>query len=313
MGSLVELAGAFVASPATLQAATRNVSAVTDDRPSLEYSELSGLRATRMPSQLFDLSGIADWCTNCRELVPDLDGYLGVLAAIYASDAYLNAGLMSRADGSLASFTLPESAAAQRVFADSAYLQRMLGPKSTGAKRRAKVLLAEGAARQAIGVLSHAIYLSPADAEGYALLGRALTEAGDAAGGIAAHWRAVQLEPRMATRRFELALAKRRAGDLEGALDQFASGIKLAPEDADGRYLYAAALQAGGRNEEADRQLARALDLEPGHPRANLVMCKRAVAAERFEDARRHCDLAARGGVPIAPDLAERLAAPPTP
>jgi len=310
MGRLVELAGTFVASATTLRAATYGVRAVTDDRPSLEYSELSGLRATRMPAQLFDVGGVEAWCPDCTAQLPGLDDYLGVLAAIYGSDAYLSAGLMSRADGSVGSFTLPDSPAAQQAIAHSAYLQRMVGPRSTGAKRQARVLLAQGSALLAIGVLHHAIYLSPEDPEGHALLGRALTAAGDEAAGIGAHRVAVQLDPGNPAWRLELALALRRAGDLEGALTHYAQVVDLAPDLADGRYLYAAALQAAGQGEEADRQLAQCLRLAPRHPRANLVMCKRAAAANQIEAARRHCALAAEGGVPIPPQLSARLERP---
>ncbi|RLB53122.1 MAG: hypothetical protein DRI90_21495 [Deltaproteobacteria bacterium] len=308
MGSMVELAGTFVASSATLEAATRTVSAVTDDRPLLEYSELSGMRATRMPSQLFDLSGIDDWCVACRERVPGLVDYLDVLSAIYASSAYLVSGQMSRAGGSTDSLRLPESAGAQNALARSPYLQRMFGPRSWTAMRVGEALLQQNNASRAVNVLRHGVYLSPGDAEGHALLGRALVATGEVRGAAFEHDQAARLDPNRAEYRFEFAVALRRIGEKRGAVEQCAIGVQLAPNDADGRYLYAGLLQAAGRAAAAEEQLTRALSLHPRHPGANLVLCKRAVIGGRFGDALRCCDIAAAGGLPIPPDLAARLA-----
>ncbi len=128
MAQPAELVGSFAAGPDTLEAATRGVAPVTDDRPLLEYSVRSILRHTRQPPELFDPAGARAWCPAC--LAPDapglehLAGHLAVMAAYYRSPAFLGAD-----DPEAEIFELPapvpeESAA----IAASRYLRTLLSP-----------------------------------------------------------------------------------------------------------------------------------------------------------------------------------------
>jgi predicted membrane-bound spermidine synthase len=91
LGTVTEIIGTFVGSEATLRAATRTASAVTDDRPLQEYAVRSivGSGVRGVPAALFDVGAIADWCPRCIDgdapapSVPGLDTYLALLDHAY--------------------------------------------------------------------------------------------------------------------------------------------------------------------------------------------------------------------------------------
>ncbi|MBW1807193.1 MAG: hypothetical protein JRJ87_03295 [Deltaproteobacteria bacterium] len=94
LGTLTELAGSFAASSETLEKATRAVAATTDDRPAMEYSVHSKLRATYLEKGLFDTRAAASWCPTCFS--PDrkngdlahLSAFLDIMQTIYDSEVF---------------------------------------------------------------------------------------------------------------------------------------------------------------------------------------------------------------------------------
>jgi spermidine synthase len=94
MGTLTELAGAFVADAGALERATAGVPPVTDDLPSMEYAVLSAT-PNEIPSSIFALDASRTWCPKCWSAdaptarVADLDRYLRVLGAFYSTRAFL--------------------------------------------------------------------------------------------------------------------------------------------------------------------------------------------------------------------------------
>ena len=65
LGSVREIAGAFVGSARTLTDATSNVRPVTDDWPSTEYSVLSALNPGEdVPANVVNLDRLPEWCPH---------------------------------------------------------------------------------------------------------------------------------------------------------------------------------------------------------------------------------------------------------
>jgi spermidine synthase len=91
LGTITEIVGTFVASPQTLDAATRGRPPATDDRPIQEYGAKSRLNPgyQRLPASIFDLSQVAVWCPRCFSggkptlLAAGLDAYLDRLDGLY--------------------------------------------------------------------------------------------------------------------------------------------------------------------------------------------------------------------------------------
>jgi spermidine synthase len=90
LGTPREIVGMFVASSATLAAATRNISPVTDDRPIQEYGKKSLLNSDEgIPPSIIDVGQVAAWCPTCFAsgkpvaIVEGLDTYLSMLNLAY--------------------------------------------------------------------------------------------------------------------------------------------------------------------------------------------------------------------------------------
>jgi spermidine synthase len=89
-GSLSEFVGSFVAGPETLERATQEAPAITDDAPILEHAVLSSLAVHRVPEDLFETSEYRVWCPRCSdETTPDLRIYIETIDTLYSSDFYL--------------------------------------------------------------------------------------------------------------------------------------------------------------------------------------------------------------------------------
>ncbi len=94
LGRTSEIAGTFVASADALRRATDGVAPMTDDRPTLEYNQVTLLTTNRLavPSALEGLKGGCPACygedgkPNAR--VPGLEAYLAALGAYYASESF---------------------------------------------------------------------------------------------------------------------------------------------------------------------------------------------------------------------------------
>jgi spermidine synthase len=107
LGTLTELVGEYVSGEGTLRKATDGAVALTDDRPTLEYSLLDldlGRAPKGIPPSLFDMSTLASFCPKCFDAgmptprVAWLDGYRKALTRLYASDGYLGKSPILRAD-----------------------------------------------------------------------------------------------------------------------------------------------------------------------------------------------------------------------
>jgi spermidine synthase len=223
LGNLTEIAGMFAASHATLARATDGVVAVTDDRPSLEYSLVSGLGERRMPADLFDVSDVDAWCPSCAAELPGLAPYLRVRSLVYASDSFLvTPGPTSV--GGLAPSALRDAASA---LAASHYLNVLVHGASLQAREAGARSRRAGRTAQAITLLELALSDDPRDAEAFAELGRALSATGDDDGAAGAFQRSVAIDPKNATTHCELAAALRRMGVLALAAEEERGGALL--------------------------------------------------------------------------------------
>ena len=90
LGSVREIVGTFLASPRTLQEATRDAIATSDDHPIQEYDVRSLLNlGEAVPASVVDLSQLASWCPRCfvdgapAPIVDGLDTYLALLDLAY--------------------------------------------------------------------------------------------------------------------------------------------------------------------------------------------------------------------------------------
>jgi hypothetical protein len=87
LGTVTEIVGTFVGSADTLVRATRESSAVSDDRPIQEYGVRSavGSGLQGVPASVFDLSAAGTWCPRCFSgdlptvSAEGLDTYLALL------------------------------------------------------------------------------------------------------------------------------------------------------------------------------------------------------------------------------------------
>jgi tetratricopeptide (TPR) repeat protein len=200
LGTAREIAGAFVASPRRLLAATRAVEPVTDDRPIQEYGVGSLLHVgDAVPPSLVDLSEIAAWCPACfvdgrpAPSVEGLDLYMALLARAYAASPAEMARLRRQADDQQ-----PRSIAGSRylgaVVPDSAEVHNALG-----------IAFAErGRVDIAIAEFREAIRLAPGSAATEWHLGSALAMV-DAREEAAEHLRrSVELDPSNVDARHDL-------------------------------------------------------------------------------------------------------------
>jgi predicted membrane-bound spermidine synthase len=95
-GSLLELAGVFVASPATLRQAVADSLPVTDDYPIMEYYANRPLRGREpIAASLFRPHvDFQDWCPRCTDAalsteLSEIEPYLDIVAKVYSSAGFL--------------------------------------------------------------------------------------------------------------------------------------------------------------------------------------------------------------------------------
>jgi predicted membrane-bound spermidine synthase len=135
LGTASELIGTFAGGPAALRRATQAAPLVTDDQPLMEYQTAIFAPRRRLPSEIFDISELSRFCPTCGtagdrpDEISTLDGHLEVLAAIYASDTFLEP--RAPADPELRQarrpFMTPSTHTATTAIAASRYLQRLTG------------------------------------------------------------------------------------------------------------------------------------------------------------------------------------------
>jgi hypothetical protein len=133
LSSLTELVGTFAASHETLVAATKSVLPLTDDVPTLEYSERSDALDTQLPADLIDVTQVARFCPRCFEngqtiaSVGRLTDYLGVLGQVYESAPFRESSVFG-APANRVQVPLKLPPHAEALFATSPYLQSMVRP-----------------------------------------------------------------------------------------------------------------------------------------------------------------------------------------
>lgn len=123
LGTVREMAGAFVAGPRALAAATREDPPITDDFPILEYGVVA-FQKTHFPRELIDLEDAPTWCPRFFEgkleapLIDGLREYFGILAAYYGSEGFLTEGHRKAPE-----LWLPGDARSRQVISESPYLR----------------------------------------------------------------------------------------------------------------------------------------------------------------------------------------------
>jgi spermidine synthase len=182
-----EWVGALAATTATLERATAATAPLVDDRPRLEYESRELVRDRQLPADLFSVADWEGWCPGCSRLPADeqdeIAGYLEVVAAYYASPAFLRAQ-----PGASPAFEPRLSARAARAVQGSVYLQDVLGTLPLP-RRRAIAAVQHGRFARAVALLRPLARRAPADARLQSDLAAALALAGqpaDAAATLAA-------------------------------------------------------------------------------------------------------------------------------
>jgi predicted membrane-bound spermidine synthase len=174
-----EWVGTLAATALTLERATAATAPLVDDRPRLEYESRELVWDRRLPAELFDVSDWRAWCPGCSALPPEerdeIEGYLEVIAAYYASPAFLRAQ-----PGASPSFEPSLSPRAAEAVRRSVYLQDLLGTLPL-ARRRAIAAVQHGRYGQAAALLRPLARRAPADARLQSDFAAALVLAGKSA------------------------------------------------------------------------------------------------------------------------------------
>jgi spermidine synthase len=264
MGTLMEMAGTFVANSDDLKRATAHADPVTDDNRSMEYGMLSKFTDTGLPRELFHVQGIAAWCPDCfesgrpRACAMELDKYLAALDLLYRSDAFLSfRGAWGAMGGSDIDF-IDRDGSLGTVVSRFPYLGEVLASPLTGSLE--KVVHREADGPGPVQNQGNAFY---ADAAAAIRKAMEVLRAGRLA--AAAGWfkKAVVLDENNVSARFGLGYALYYGEDFDGALVQYRRGLELAPDNATAWLSLASACQEAGRlNEEMDA-LKRVLQLRP--------------------------------------------------
>lgn len=236
LGSVRDIAGAFVGSADTLVSATRGAAIVTDDRPVQEYGVLSGLSTGLMgvPSALFDVTGVFAWCPRCIEApgepgVPNLDLYLRLLQQAYLAPVRDVAKAASEAHDAR---RIMGSAYLGAVLPDSAEVHNLLG----------LALMRDDEVEAAIREFQRALERDPRSPNARANLGQIRLEQGSVllqsrqyAGAAAMLREAVDLMPDSAEAHNDLGVALASMGRVSEAMVQFQRAVSLEPDFAEAR------------------------------------------------------------------------------
>ena len=267
LGSVREIAGTFVGSSRTLGAATRDSSAVTDDRPMQEYGVRSRLTSTPagLPASVIDLSQIAAWCPTCFvkgkpvALAEGLDTYVAILARAYK-------GMPPSTDGQEG---LADRTTSQMI-QNSAYLRAVLDDH-LDASAMADLhnvlglsLAAERKFDEAIAEFLVAVRLDPGSAKAQWNMGDALAARGSPADAIDPLRRSVQLDPTNVRARYDLASTLLELQRVDEAIVEFRETLRLMPSSVEAHNNLGIALASQGKLDEAVDHFQQALRLQPG-------------------------------------------------
>jgi predicted membrane-bound spermidine synthase/Flp pilus assembly protein TadD len=257
LGTVREIVGTFVGSAQTLQEATHDTPAVTDDHPVQEYGVFSLLnQGNSVPASVVDLTGVGSWCPACfadgrpSQLVEGLDTYLALLDRAYSATAedVAQARRLSRAG---------------REIAGSAYLGAVV-PESTDVHDILGVGFASrGAFGDAIKEFRAALGLDPRNARAHWHLGRALVSSGRREDGIEHLRTSVQLDSVNGQAHYDLAIVLLQEGQVGEAIDHLRATVRLMPNLVGAHNNLGIALASQGQVDEAIRQFQAALALDP--------------------------------------------------
>ena len=192
LGTVREIAGAFIGSADRLEDATADTDPVTDDWPLMEHSVFSVLNPGEdVPAAIVDLSQLSDWCPRCFAggapvpAVAGLDLYMRLVDLAYRA---------SPAEGvRLAEATNDTSPA--RLIAGSAYLGAIVPEDAELYNTLGVERAARGEMSDAIDAFRKALQLDPNSAPSHWHLGAALAQTGARQEAIGHLQRSLDIDP----------------------------------------------------------------------------------------------------------------------
>jgi spermidine synthase len=217
LGTVREIVGTFVGSAATLDAATRNATPMTDDRPLQEYGRKSLLDFDEggIPPSVVAVTEVASWCPGCfgdgkpSALVEGLDTYLALTNLAYQSP------LADTSRTTRSGRTIAGSGYLGAIVPESPELHKLLGaaPGAQGAKdvtaryTAATTLLESGRFAEAVDEFRAVLREAPESVQALNNLGVALASLGKMDEAIDQFERALALQPDFADARRNLSFA----------------------------------------------------------------------------------------------------------
>jgi len=189
LGTPREIVGMFVGSSTTLANATRDATAVTDDRPVQEFGVRSLLNlGESVPGSVVNLGAIAEWCPRCFDngtpvrVVEGLDLYLALLNSAYGATPQEGARIRAAADDG-------------RRIAGSAYLGAVVPDTANVHNDLGIGYASRGLIDQAIAEFRQSLQLDPESAQTLWHLGAALASKGEFEEAAELLRRSVQRDP----------------------------------------------------------------------------------------------------------------------
>jgi tetratricopeptide (TPR) repeat protein len=157
------------------------------------------------------------------------------------------------------------------------------------------ILAVKGDNTGALGALTEAVEVAPANFDAQLALGRARYGAGDPSGAARAFRAAVELRPDDESARFFLATALEGAGDNDGALLAYRELLSRRSDSAEGHLGLGVLLTklGGERTAEGIRELMRAIALNGDLYEARITLGRTLVRAGQAQDAITHLERAA--------------------
>jgi predicted membrane-bound spermidine synthase len=226
LGTLTEIAGMFVAGPEALQRVTSGVTAVTDDRPSTEYTFW---RQGEVPAELFVLEGLRSFCPGCFEgprpaaRVPGLDTYQEALKRVYAVQGFRQ--------NDVTTLAIDTRGGVDEMIERDPYLRSLLGVEEPGPD---------------LAALRAQVERDRDNPQAHFALAYALARAGSLAQAIAEQRRGLELAPRDADAHYNLAAIEGSLGHEDLAIREAEIAVALDPEQAGANAMLCTMLGARG-------------------------------------------------------------------
>ena len=263
LGTVTEIVGTFVGSADTLVRATRESSAVSDDRPIQEYGVRSAIGSglQGVPASVFDLSAAGTWCPRCfsGELptasAAGLDTYLALLDQAYHASTEGAALGRSATPG-------------PRRILGSAYLGTVVPDTDAVHNLIGVTLLREGRYGEAAEAFREALRRRADSVDANRNLGTALAESGQTNEAIGYLRRAVHLDPGNGGAQYELGSLLLERREFAEAADHFRAALRAMPDSAAAHNDLGIALASQGALDEAIDEFRQALEAAAGFCRS---------------------------------------------